>query len=244
MRLRVYVAGPLTNGNLRENIKQATDAAKSLMWHDYAPLCPHLTVYMDGDTPSVACGFTHEEWMRVCLPWVAVADAVLRLPGKSVGADMETDLANELGIPVFNSIEEVVEMMTANGNGDGHYSSVKDSGVREKFSTGSRRDTREGKGRFDLISPIALHRLARHYEHGAKKYGDRNWEKGQPVSRFIDSAMRHLNNFLAGDRSEDHLAACAWNCFSAIHIGEMAKSGSLPAELNDLDALILSQTPH
>ena len=35
-----------------------------------------------------------------------------------------------------------------------------------------------GKGRCDLLPPNALLRLARHFENGSKKYGDRNWEKG------------------------------------------------------------------
>ena len=38
--------------------------------------------------------------------------------------------------------------------------STKDSGARREFTTGSRRDSRRGKGRFDLISPIAIRRLA------------------------------------------------------------------------------------
>ena len=42
------------------------------------------------------------------MPWVAVADAVLRLPGLSKGADMETALARNKGVPVFYSIEDVV----------------------------------------------------------------------------------------------------------------------------------------
>ena len=60
-----------------------------------------------------------------------------------------------------------------------------DSGKRRDFPTGSRRDSREGKGRYDLISPIALRRLALVCERGAAKYGDRNWEKGQPMSGYI-----------------------------------------------------------
>ena len=98
------------------------------------------------------------------------------------------------------------------------------------------RDTREGKGRFDLISPIALMRLAQHYENGAKKYGDRNWEKGQPLSRFLDSAARHLFRFLGGDRSEDHLSAVAWNVFAAVHCETLIAEGKLPSVLNDLSA--------
>ena len=42
---------------------------------------------------------------------------------------------------------------------------LKDSGKREEFPTGSRRDQRAGKGRFDLIPTMALRRLAR--GHGA-----------------------------------------------------------------------------
>ena len=54
---------------------------------------------------------------------------------------------------------------------------VADSGKREGFATGMVRDTREGKGRFELITPIALRRLALVYEKGAAKYAARNWER-------------------------------------------------------------------
>lgn len=111
---------------------------------------------------------------------------------------------------------------------------VKDSGVREEFATGSVRDTREGKGRYDLLPTRALHRLARHFEAGARKYQDRNWEKGQPISRLIDSALRHTFQHLQGERSEDNLAAAAWNILAAIEIEERVRIGKLPPELNDL----------
>lgn len=110
------------------------------------------------------------------------------------------------------------------------YDKVTDSGKREEFATGSVRDTQEGKGRYDLIPVGPLKRLAKHYENGAKKYGDRNWEKGQPSSRYYSSAMRHLTNYMDGDRSEDHLAAVAWNAF-AMMFNEETKP-----ELNDIKA--------
>lgn len=111
---------------------------------------------------------------------------------------------------------------------------TKDSGIREEFTTGSRRDTREGKGRFDLLSPIAIKRLAQLYERGAVKYGDRNWEKGQPLSRYLDSALRHLFAALAGEQDEDHIIAAAWNCFGFVHTVELISKGLLPKELDDL----------
>ena len=114
------------------------------------------------------------------------------------------------------------------------FNKVQDSGDRREWSTGSVRDIRAGKGRFDLISPIALKRLARHYENGAVKYGDRNWEKGQPLQSYMDSLIRHAYIFLAGDRSEEHLAAVAWNAFALIHTQELIAQGKLPKELDDL----------
>lgn len=111
---------------------------------------------------------------------------------------------------------------------------VKDSGARESFPTGSVRDTRAGKGRYDLLPTRALRRVARHFEAGAAKYGDRNWEKGQPISRYLDSALRHTFNHLEGQRDEDHLAAAAWNILAAIETGERVQAGLLKQSLNDL----------
>lgn len=114
------------------------------------------------------------------------------------------------------------------------FTEVKDSGARQLFQTGSVRDTPEGKGRYDLITPIGLRRLAVHYENGARKYGDRNWEKGQPLRRYLESAIRHIYTFLDGARDEDHLAAAAWNVLACIHTEEKINTGDLPEELNDL----------
>lgn len=111
---------------------------------------------------------------------------------------------------------------------------TKDSGKRQEFNTGAVRDIQEGKGRFDLISPLALKRLAGVYERGAVKYGDRNYEKGIPLGRFLDSAERHLNDYKEGKRDEDHMAQALWNIASLIHTEEMIYRGLLPTELNDL----------
>lgn len=119
-------------------------------------------------------------------------------------------------------------------DGTTEFDAVKDSGERREFETGSRRDVRRGKGRFDLINPISLRRLARHYENGGVKYGDHNWELGQPMMSYLDSAIRHIYAFIEGKRDEDHLAAVAWNAFSAIYTDEMIRRGVLPKVLNDM----------
>jgi hypothetical protein len=112
--------------------------------------------------------------------------------------------------------------------------SLHDSGERQQFATGAVRDRQAGKGRFDLLPPLAMNRLARHFEKGAAKYGDRNWERGIPLSRFLDSALRHLFAYLAGRDDEDHLVAAAWNLLAALETDARAAGGRLPPELVDI----------
>lgn len=93
---------------------------------------------------------------------------------------------------------------------------IKDSGHRREFETGAVRDMAEGKGRYDLLPWEAIHELVLHCERGALKYGERNCEKGIPVSSLIDSAFRHLSKYMQGMDDENHLAAALWNIAFAI----------------------------
>ena len=115
-------------------------------------------------------------------------------------------ICTECYCPFFTPERDIVES-----------SGLEDSGQREDYGTGAVRDVETGKGRYDLIPPLPLKRLAQHYENGALKYQDRNWEKGIPVSRCFSSAVRHLYRWLDGERGEDHLAAAVWNIFAMMH---------------------------
>lgn len=112
---------------------------------------------------------------------------------------------------------------------------LKDSGQRRDFATGSRRDLADNKPRPALISPYALMRVGDHLAKGAKKYGERNWEKGQPVSVLIDSAFRHLVQYMMGEHDEDHLSAVIFGIQAVIHFEELARRGDSVA-LEMLDA--------
>lgn len=113
------------------------------------------------------------------------------------------------------------------------FKEVLDSGARRQFETGSVRDVRDGKGRFDLIPPLALRRLARHYENGAKKYGDNNWQKGQPLGGYLDSAFRHLMGVMENLQDEDHQAAAIWNVIAYMWTRNEIEAGRLPLSLDD-----------
>ena len=58
--------------------------------------------------------------------------------------------------------------------------------------------------------------VAKHFEEGAKKYGENNWQKGIPVNCYIDSAIRHYIEWLRGDKVEPHDRAFVWNLMCCI----------------------------
>lgn len=70
--------------------------------------------------------------------------------------------------------------------------------------------------------------LSKHYADGAKKYSDRNMEKGIPFHCFIDSAMRHYVKFKRGDKDEPHDRAFMWNIFTLLYMMDYHP------EMNDL----------
>ena len=58
--------------------------------------------------------------------------------------------------------------------------------------------------------------VSKHFEEGALKYGDNNWQKGIPVDRYMDSAIRHYLKHRRGDNDEDHARAFVWNIMCCI----------------------------
>lgn len=113
---------------------------------------------------------------------------------------------------------------------------TKDSGKRQEYSTGMKRDINESKPRFDLIlakdmpyEEQFLTRWAKLMERGAVKYGERNWEKAgtqEELDRFGESAFRHLLQWLSGEDDEDHAAAVVFNLAGAEYVKWKLRSES------------------
>jgi len=110
---------------------------------------------------------------------------------------------------------------------------IKDSGKRQEFATGSRRDTNAGKLRPDLVPGINRFYDAALLAAGAIKYGENNWTKGQPIMRTFESLDRHLLMWILGDVSENHLAAVRWNAMAIQYTLLMIEHGKLPKELDN-----------
>lgn len=100
--------------------------------------------------------------------------------------------------------------------------------MNKEWSTGSQRDDQEGKGRYDLLPWYSIHRVAMRMEFGAKKYGDDNWKKGQPLDQYLNSAIRHIAKWYCAEDTEDHMAAAAWNILAFMWTQKEIEEGRLP----------------
>lgn len=73
--------------------------------------------------------------------------------------------------------------------------------------------------------PTMLLEVSKHFEEGAEKYGENNWQKGLPAKCYINSAVRHYLKWLRGDKDEFHDRAFCWNvicaCWTCKHRPEL-----------------------
>lgn len=80
--------------------------------------------------------------------------------------------------------------------------------------------------------PTLLLEVSKHFEEGAQKYGEYNWQKGIPTHCYIDSAVRHYLKWLRGDKDEPHdrafvwnLLCCIWTCLHKPELNDYRKEG-------------------
>ena len=102
--MRIYVAGPFSKGNQMQNVHTAIGAADMLVVKGHTPFIPHLTAFW-----SLVYSHPDDFWYAYDLEWLKVCDALLRLPGPSVGADNEVRQAKAQGKPVYYSLADVPE---------------------------------------------------------------------------------------------------------------------------------------
>ncbi len=95
-------------------------------------------------------------------------------------------------------------------------------------------ERQENEFGYSRLAPEAVRRVAVILEKGAEKYEARNWEKGMPVWKYLDSGLRHFFKYLDGQRDEDHLGQGFWNLMAAVHTREMVRRGKLPNEFGEL----------
>lgn len=68
------------------------------------------------------------------------------------------------------------------------------------------------EARYDLIPGEALEMLARNYGRGAKKYDERNWERGYDWSLSFAALNRHLWQFWNGEDMDEEIGLHHMSC--------------------------------
>lgn len=111
MRALVYLSGPYSGKNYNEierNILTAEYFADLLWAKGFGVFCPHSnTRHMELRVPSV----TYEQYMNADSMLLNACDAVLMLPDwrNSKGATVERSWAVTRGIPVYESLEDLIK---------------------------------------------------------------------------------------------------------------------------------------
>ena len=106
----VYVAGPISKGDVFANIRLGIDTGAELKKLGFTPFVPHY------DYPAYMWRndvWDYETTLQNDFDWIQRCDAVLRLPGESAGADREVAFAKGQNIPVFNNISDLLDAEAA-----------------------------------------------------------------------------------------------------------------------------------
>jgi len=113
MSKRIYVAGSMSNPNplkFLENLRRGIRVSAELVLLNYHPFSPFIDfqffLALRNDEK-----ITIEMIQAYSMAWLKVSEAVLVLPGweSSKGTVAEVARAQELGIPVYYSMEELID---------------------------------------------------------------------------------------------------------------------------------------
>ena len=114
----------------------------------------------------------------------------------------DAEAANKLGILCHKSTPRGLAGHVATGRPAGTGTEI------EQYENGGKRE--RIRERYDLLPARAIKLVAIAMGEGAIKYGDENW-KGLPESNLVNHALRHIMEYLGGDRDEPHLSHAAAN---------------------------------
>lgn len=100
--MKIYIAGPYTRPDPILNTREAIKAAEALIDLGHIPYVPHLTMLWHLVSPHPI-----EFWYEYDKMWILDCNAVLRLPGASVGADSEVEAARIADLPIYYFLDDI-----------------------------------------------------------------------------------------------------------------------------------------
>lgn len=105
MRPLVYLAGPYTKPDPLANTRRAVAVADELHASGHVTVVvPHVTLLWDLISPQEP-----DHWYAYDFTLLARCDALLRMPGESIGSDREVAFAQSRGIVVFHDQETLLD---------------------------------------------------------------------------------------------------------------------------------------
>jgi hypothetical protein len=108
-RVYVYVAGPYSHPDPVENTHNALVVA------DLLEATEVVTAYVPHTSLLWHLVFPHDVdfWYDYDIAWLDRCDALLRMPGESTGADDEVTYAHTQEIPVFYSVNALLDWIAS-----------------------------------------------------------------------------------------------------------------------------------
>jgi len=103
----VYIASPYTKGDCAVNVRNSIVVADALASSGFIPRWPLSSHFWHMIIPH-----PYEFWMELDMAEILHCDILLRLPGESSGADSEVKFASSIAIPVYYSLDELLEKET------------------------------------------------------------------------------------------------------------------------------------
>ena len=98
----IYISSPYSIGDQVLNVRRQLEAADRLLEKGHIPFCPCLLHFWHFVSPK-----SWDEWLRIDRAFIPRCDALLRLEGDSVGADLEVEEAKRLGLPIYYSVSSI-----------------------------------------------------------------------------------------------------------------------------------------
>lgn len=92
----IYIAAPYTRPDPVINTHGVIRIADALLAAGFTPMIPHLSLAWQLVSPK-----PYETWLKYDRELLARCDAVLRVPGASIGATRETEFAERMNISVI-----------------------------------------------------------------------------------------------------------------------------------------------
>lgn len=228
--MRLYIAGPMTGKPL--NNWPAFEAAEeylSALGHDVVSPTRidedegYVTVdrLSDGSVWDVSYTdkFDYETVLARDIEWLDTCDGIVLLPGwhHSAGAQREASAAANRSMVFFYGVDAVrpADFM------DFDYGAEEITGEHRVVDPHTGGEKGQKLARFDLIPPDALWEVAEHYGRGARKYADRNWERGYAWGLSYGALQRHANAWAAGEDIDEetggmHMAAVAFHALALL----------------------------